>query len=125
MEYERGIQTNKMKILSPLSNIEEVKPLCNAGADQFYCGLVHEDEALNDRPNTGKFNFSSIEELSKAVKIASCKKACLKNKAIIHNTYVDKKFLLEGNKIINIEKTVRKNINYGLFKRVVYKLKED
>jgi len=59
-----------MKILAPLSNAGEVKLLCKAGADQFYCGLVHEDEALNDRPNTAKFNISNVEELSQAVKIA-------------------------------------------------------
>ena len=57
-------------------------------------------------------------------KFIACKKECLKTKAIIKNTAVNKKFLLEGNKIIDIEKTVRKNINYGLFKRIVYKLKE-
>ncbi|MCK5026725.1 MAG: U32 family peptidase [Nanoarchaeota archaeon] len=60
-----------MKILSPLSNPEEVKPLCAAGADQFYCGLVHKNEALNDRPNTSRFSFSNIDELSKAVDIAN------------------------------------------------------
>lgn len=59
-----------MKILSPLSDAEEVKPLCAAGADQFYCGLVNENESLNDRPNTSKFNFTDIDELSKAVDIA-------------------------------------------------------
>ncbi|MEA3514936.1 MAG: hypothetical protein U9R34_05645 [Nanoarchaeota archaeon] len=57
-------------------------------------------------------------------KFAACKKECLKNKAIIKNTLVNKRFLLEGNKIINLEMTARKKINYGLFKRVVYKLKE-
>ena len=60
-----------MKILAPLSNLEEVKPLCIAGADQFYCGLVHKNESLNDRPNTSRFSFSNIDELSKAVDIAN------------------------------------------------------
>ena len=60
-----------MKILAPLSNLAEVKPLCIAGADQFYCGLVHKNESLNDRPNTSRFSFSNIDELSKAVDIAN------------------------------------------------------
>jgi collagenase-like PrtC family protease len=59
-----------MKILSPLTSVEEVKPLCIAGADQFYCGLL-DKTALNDRPNTEKFNFQSVEQLAKAVEIAS------------------------------------------------------
>ncbi|GAI16345.1 unnamed protein product, partial [marine sediment metagenome] len=66
-----------MKILSPLSRAEEVELLCKAGVDQFYCGLVHEDEALNDRPNTSKFNIGSIEELTQAVKIAHRFKRCV------------------------------------------------
>lgn len=59
-----------MKIISPLTKIEEVEPLCIAGADQFYCGLIDEGESLNDRSNTREFNFCNIEELSKATNVA-------------------------------------------------------
>ena len=59
-----------MKILAPLAKFEEVTPLALAGADQFYCGLLDTKEALNDRPNTGEYNFPDISELSKAVKMA-------------------------------------------------------
>jgi putative protease len=59
-----------MKILSPLSKVEEVEPLVKAGADEFYCGLVNQCAPLNDRPNNSKFNFSNIGELDRAVKIA-------------------------------------------------------
>lgn len=59
-----------MKILSPLRSAEEVRPLSLAGADEFYCGLIHRSQALNDRPNTPDFNFKSAQELRKAVFIA-------------------------------------------------------
>ena len=40
-----------MKILAPSSNLEKVRSLCLAEANQFYCGLVHKNEALNILPN--------------------------------------------------------------------------
>ena len=54
-----------MKILSPLRAFDEIKPLSDAGADQFYCGLLSDNE-INDRPNTATFNFQTIEEVEKA-----------------------------------------------------------
>ncbi|MCX5700966.1 MAG: U32 family peptidase [Candidatus Omnitrophica bacterium] len=59
-----------MRILSPLRCVDEVKPLSLAGADEFYCGLMHSSQALNDRPNTPDFNFKSAQELKKAVCVA-------------------------------------------------------
>lgn len=58
-------------------------------------------------------------------KFEACNKECLKNKAIIENIKVDKKFLLEGNKIMNLEKTINRKIDYRLLERIVYKLKEN
>lgn len=56
-----------MEILSPLRGLEEIEPLLQAGADQFYCGMIHPDSKLNNRPNQAYFNFQSPEELSEAV----------------------------------------------------------
>jgi collagenase-like PrtC family protease len=60
-----------MKILSPLKSYDEAKIL---DADYFYCGLICTDFSLNDRPNDTNHNFSTIEELSKAVKIIKKRK---------------------------------------------------
>lgn len=59
-----------MRILSPLSKIEEVEPLILAGADEFYCGLMNKGGILNDRQNTAKYNFETAAELSRAVYLA-------------------------------------------------------
>lgn len=59
-----------MKILSPLTRIDEIIPLIEAGANQFYCGIV-DTESLNDRPNTKTFNFESIQDFEKAAKICN------------------------------------------------------
>lgn len=63
-----------MKIISPLANVKEVEPLIKAGANMFYCGLVHKGEPLNDRPNNKRYNFETVKELANAVKIAKQKK---------------------------------------------------
>ncbi len=47
-------------------------------------------------------------------KFAYCDKECLKYKAVIRNKAVDKKFLLEGNKLIDLEKTNEKKINCSI-----------
>lgn len=57
-------------------------------------------------------------------KFADCEKDCLRHRAVIHNKVVGKDFLLEGNKIISLEKIPKKKIDYRLFKRIVYKLRE-
>lgn len=62
-----------MKILSPLTRIEEIEPLIEAGADQFYCGIV-DTENMNDRPNTARFNFESIEDFKEAARIVKERK---------------------------------------------------
>ncbi len=67
-----------MKILSPLCKTEEVKPLAEAGADEFYCGIVAKEwekrfsyiASINLRHDRVA-NFQSHEELSKAVQTAS------------------------------------------------------
>ncbi len=63
-------ENQTMQILSPLKEAKEVLPLSQEGADAFYCGLVDEFGALNDRPNTEEFNFTSMKDLQQAVAIA-------------------------------------------------------
>lgn len=62
-----------MKILSPLDNLEEVEPLIEAGAGEFYCGVLEETWyepypviSINRRP-AGKGHFRNFEDLKKAV----------------------------------------------------------
>jgi collagenase-like PrtC family protease len=67
-----------MKVLSPLSKAEEIKPLAEAGADEFYCGVVTKEwekrfsyiASINLRHDKVA-NFQSYEALSKAVQAAS------------------------------------------------------
>ena len=65
-----------MKILSPLDNIEEVEQLSQAGADEFYCGLLEEEWyekypviSINRRP-AGKGHFRLFADLKTAVSIS-------------------------------------------------------
>ena len=65
-----------MKILSPLTDTEEVKPLVEAGADEFYCGLLTKEWDKN-YTRVGSQNkrywetnhFRSLDELKKAIEI--------------------------------------------------------
>lgn len=64
-----------MKIKSPLTNKKEVKPLCEAGADEFFCGIEpyiwrkrYRDFCINQR-STGA-NFTKLADLETAVQIA-------------------------------------------------------
>ncbi len=70
-----------MKILSPLSRTEEVKPLIAAGAEEFYCGVVTGEWekrfgyiASSNLRHDKVANFSSFKELGKAINIASSHK---------------------------------------------------
>lgn len=63
-----------MKILSPLDNIGEVEKLAEAGAGEFYCGLIEEEWyekypviSINRRP-AGKGHFRKFGDLKEAVK---------------------------------------------------------
>ncbi len=65
-----------MKILSPLDKVEEVIPLIEAGAGEFYCGVLEETWynpypviSINRRP-AGKGHFRNFEELKKAADIS-------------------------------------------------------
>jgi len=65
-----------MKILSPLDSVDEVDALVDAGAAEFYCGLLdkrwHESYpviSINRRP-AGKGHFRSFVDLGEAVKRA-------------------------------------------------------
>jgi collagenase-like PrtC family protease len=64
---------SKLKLLSPLDNPEEVESLIEAGAGEFYCGVLEETWykpypviSINRRP-AGKGHFPNFEELKKAV----------------------------------------------------------
>lgn len=67
-----------MIIQAPLSSFEEVSLLAQAGADEFYCGIVPlewrekygYEIPLNCRGTYTSSNFETIEELKKAVEIA-------------------------------------------------------
>ncbi len=64
-----------MKIKSPLTHKKEVAPLCEAGADEFFCGIEpynwrkrYADFSINQR-STGA-NFTKLAELEKAIQVA-------------------------------------------------------
>lgn len=64
-----------MKIKSPLTHKKEVAPLCEAGADEFFCGIEpynwrrrYKDFSINQR-STGA-NFTKLSDLEKAIQIA-------------------------------------------------------
>ena len=65
-----------MKILSPLDSKEEVGELIQAGADEFFCGLLeekwHEKYPVIsiDRRPAGKGHFRSFADLKEAVMMA-------------------------------------------------------
>jgi collagenase-like PrtC family protease len=65
-----------MKILSPLDSKEEVAELIQAGADEFFCGLLEETWhrkypviSINRRP-AGKGHFRTFADLKEAVMMA-------------------------------------------------------
>ena len=65
-----------MKILSPLDTSEEVEPLIEAGANEFYCGVLEESWynpypviSINRRP-AGKGHLRDFKALEKATALA-------------------------------------------------------
>jgi collagenase-like PrtC family protease len=65
-----------MKILSPVDKVEEVEKLIEAGASEFYCGLLTHDwhnkyiaGSINRRPGGGA-NLTTFDELKSCVNIA-------------------------------------------------------
>ena len=64
-----------MRIKSPLVNKKEVKPLCEVGADELFCGIEpydwkkrYKNFSINQR-STGA-NFTKLGDLEKAIQIA-------------------------------------------------------
>ena len=64
-----------MKIKSPLTDKKEVKPLCEAGANELFCGIEpygwrrkYKDFSINQR-TTGA-NFTKLTDLEKAISVA-------------------------------------------------------
>ena len=69
-----------MKIKSPLVDKAEVRPLCEAGADELFCGIEpyrwrkrYKDFYINQRSTAA--NFTKLNDLEKAVSIAHKYKA--------------------------------------------------
>lgn len=58
-------------------------------------------------------------------KFSKCNQECLGCRAVVMNTVVNKIFLLKGNKLLNMEKTIERKIDYHLFSRVIYGSKGD
>ena len=61
-----------LKIKSPLTDKKEVKPLCEAGADELFCGIEpynwrrkYKDFSIKQR-STGA-NFTKLTDLEKAI----------------------------------------------------------
>lgn len=64
-----------MKIKSPLTSKKEVRPLCEAGADELFCGIEpygwkrkYKDFSVNQRST--RANFTRLKDLEKAISIA-------------------------------------------------------
>lgn len=64
-----------MKIKSPLANKKEAKLLCEAGADELFCGIEpygwrrrYKDFCINQRSTSA--NFTKLADLEKAISIA-------------------------------------------------------
>ncbi len=83
-----------MKIKSPLTDKKEVKLLCEAGADELFCGVEpyewrrkYKDFSINQR-STGA-NFTRLKDLERAISIAH------RYKVRVHVT-VNAFFYLEG-----------------------------
>lgn len=68
-----------MKILAPLRSSAEVVPLCDAGADEFYCGLTPPgwDEAFGEtwahRRNPRSAGVPGLEDLRRIVALAGAR----------------------------------------------------
>ncbi|MBU1137071.1 hypothetical protein KKD72_01745, partial [Patescibacteria group bacterium] len=61
-----------MKILSPIDRTEEALPLIKAGTDEFFCGVIIDQENLGSIRQAGdarKYSLPSIAELEKTVDI--------------------------------------------------------
>lgn len=67
---------HKIKILAPIDRAKEVLPLIKAGADEFFCGVLIDDENLSCKRAMGvkKSNLANLAELEKLVKIIKKRK---------------------------------------------------
>ncbi|MDD5109031.1 MAG: U32 family peptidase [Candidatus Omnitrophica bacterium] len=101
-----------IKIVSPITNISEVDPLINAGASEFYCGVMTEQEnksltniyCLNRRPSLFS-NLSSFKELEALVKKAKIRK--VKVNFTLNEFYTADQFE-------NVKDQVKKAIDCGI-----------
>jgi len=112
-----------MNIFAPLKSKVGVKALIDAGADEFYCGIIYDewdrifgkDIELNRRCFCGTdANFPDLNELASAIEIAHSfnKKVYL---ALNHHQYTSKQFnivkkLIDAVKAINIDGVIAADI---------------
>ncbi|MBN2484051.1 MAG: U32 family peptidase [Candidatus Omnitrophica bacterium] len=62
-----------MHILAPVSRYQDILPLIDAGADEFYCGIIPEQvvyKDINCHAGDTASNFSSYNELQKSIDVA-------------------------------------------------------
>lgn len=71
-----GSPLGRLRILAPVSRVDEVEDVITAGADELYCGVLPDEwlrrytiASLNRRP-AKTANFKSFEELQKCVETA-------------------------------------------------------
>lgn len=57
-----------MRIHVPFRHPDELAPLIEAGADSFYCGVVHPGNSINDRSNSVYFNLPDMRALEKSIR---------------------------------------------------------
>lgn len=82
------------KILSPIASFDELQPLIDTWADEFYWWFIWKNwMSLNDRPATNKFNFETIDELKKTIDLA--KKNWKKFNLVFNNTSISNEILSE------------------------------
>lgn len=60
-----------MNIIIGIDKISDIPPLVNAGANDFFCGVVGDkNKFLSHRPNTTQYNLNNLSELRQAIKTA-------------------------------------------------------
>ncbi len=61
-----------MKIIVGIDKVSDIKPLVDAGASSFFCGIlsITSNGMFGHRPNTSKYNLKNIDELKEAILVA-------------------------------------------------------
>ncbi|MDD3345581.1 MAG: U32 family peptidase [Candidatus Omnitrophica bacterium] len=101
-----------VRIVSPITKLDEAKPLIEAGADELYCGVLTEEEnrdltnicCLNRRPSSFS-NLRNFNELSCLVKIA--KDSGVKVSLTLNEFYTKQQF-------DNVKQQIEKAVGLGV-----------